>query len=460
MSEEKVTLPSPEYWAKRMEEITEADMTRTAEVEKKIAKAYQKAQREIIKQIEAFVARYASENGMTYQQAIVYLNRDEFRQWRMNIEEFVERIEKTGDQLLLLELNTLSARSRITRLEQLLMQINVQLAELKQEQEEVLEEHFIESAAETYYQTTFAVQQGIGMATTVAVLDTQAIQMILTMPWSGANYSERIWKDRQRLTQVLEEELVQHFIQAKDIRQTSKAVAERMEASYANAVRLVRTESSYVVNQATMKAYENTGFIEEYEFLATLDRKTSKVCQQQDGKRYKLSDAVVGVNYPPLHPHCRSTTVPVVTGSKVSERLARDAKGNAIKVPATMDYKEWYNKVIDGNTLKLADPSRYSKEYTKKLYDTFDYFKEHGHIFKEHALNRVLGQKKGKDKRSFTKEDVLDVLKNGKKYFQEEGDKTVFFKDGIAVVRANDTNEIVSIVTRPNPKKEWREIDE
>lgn len=72
----------------------------------------------------------------------------------------------------------------------------------------------------------------------------------------------------------------------------------------------------------------------------------------------------------------------------------------------------------------------------------------------------MLGQKKGKDKRSFTKEDVLDVLKNGKKYFQEEGDKTVFFKDGIAVVRANDTNEIVSIVTRPNPKKEWREIDE
>jgi SPP1 gp7 family putative phage head morphogenesis protein len=348
MSEE-VNLPSPEYWAKRMEEITEADMTRTAEIEKKIAKAYQKAQREIIKQIEAFVARYASENGMTYQQAIVYLNRDEFRQWRMDIEEFVERIEKTGDQLLLLELNTLSARSRITRLEQLLMQINVQLAELKQEQEEVLEEHFIESATETYYQTTFAVQQGIGMATVVPVLDTQAVQMILTMPWSGANYSERIWKDRQRLTQVLEEELVQHFIQGKDIRQTSKAVAERMEASYANAARLVRTESSYVANQATMKAYENTGFIEEYEFLATLDRKTSKVCQQQDGKRYKLSDAVVGVNYPPLHPHCRSTTIPVVAGSKVSERIARDKKGNVIYVPADMTYEQWrksniYNK--------------------------------------------------------------------------------------------------------------------
>lgn len=90
---------------------------------------------------------------------------------------------------------------------------------------------------------------------------------------------------------------------------------------------------------------------------------------------------------------------------------------------------------------------------------TFEYFKEKGFIFREHAVNRALGQKQGKGKRDFTNENVLDVLKTGKKYHQAEGNKTVYFKDGIAVIQANDTGEIVSIVTRKKPKKDWREID-
>ncbi|ERI06474.1 minor capsid protein [Aneurinibacillus aneurinilyticus] len=344
MSDEKVTLPSSEYWNKRMEEITGADIKRTTATERKIFRAYRKSKREIEREITAFVARYGSENGMTYQQALVYLNKNEFKQWRMDIKEYIERIEKTGDKLLLLELNTLSARARVTRMEQLMAQINVQFAELKQEQEEIFEEHLEESADDSYYQTTFAVQQGLGMATTVTVLNKQAVQTILETPWSGANYSKRIWQDRQRLTQVLEEEITQAFIQGKDIRQTSKAVAERMETSYANAVRLVRTESSYVANQASMKAYEEAG-IQKYQFLATLDRKTSKACQKMDNQVFDLADKQIGVNCPPLHPFCRSTTIPYFESTK-GLRLARDARGKPIRIPADINYEQWKKQYL------------------------------------------------------------------------------------------------------------------
>ena len=43
-------------------------------------------------------------------------------------------------------------------------------------------------------------------------------------------------------------------------------------------------------------------YIDKYEFLATLDSRTCSVCGKLDGKVFKLTEAKVGVNYPPLHP--------------------------------------------------------------------------------------------------------------------------------------------------------------
>ena len=74
-----------------------------------------------------------------------------------------------------------------------------------------------------------------------------------------------------------------------------------MNASYKNAVRLVQTEHSYVMNEASKYTYEDLN-IGKYEFLATLDKSTCKDCGKLDGKVFNLKDAITGLNYPPLHP--------------------------------------------------------------------------------------------------------------------------------------------------------------
>ena len=78
-------------------------------------------------------------------------------------------------------------------------------------------------------------------------------------------------------------------------------VSEKMNTSYKNAVRLVQTEHSYVMNEASKYTYEDLN-IEKYEFLATLDKRTCKDCGKLDGKVFNLKDAITGLNYPPLHP--------------------------------------------------------------------------------------------------------------------------------------------------------------
>ena len=48
----------------------------------------------------------------------------------------------------------------------------------------------------------------------------------------------------------------------------------------------------------------------KYQFLAVLDSRTSHTCSDLNGEVFKTEDATEGENYPPMHPHCRSTTVP------------------------------------------------------------------------------------------------------------------------------------------------------
>ena len=102
------------------------------------------------------------------------------------------------------------------------------------------------------------------------------------------------------------------------------------------------------MEQATLRGYEEDG-VEQYRILATLDHKTSDICRGEDGKVYKVKDAVVGVNYPPYHIFCRTTTTPYYEDSDYSEdtRMARDpVTGKPYEVPANMNYTEWHKTIV------------------------------------------------------------------------------------------------------------------
>ena len=92
---------------------------------------------------------------------------------------------------------------------------------------------------------------------------------------------------------------------------------------------------------SSQKAYVECD-VDKYEILATLDKRTSKICQDLDGEVFNVKDAVVGVNMPPFHwhPYCRTTTIPYIEDDH-STRFARDEKGKGIEVSSSMTYKEW-----------------------------------------------------------------------------------------------------------------------
>lgn len=73
------------------------------------------------------------------------------------------------------------------------------------------------------------------------------------------------------------------------------------------------------------------------------------ICQSLDGKIFFLKDRLVGKNYPPMHPWCRSTTIAFVSQddlNNLKRRAFNPKTGRTELVPASMTYVEWYEKYV------------------------------------------------------------------------------------------------------------------
>lgn len=114
-----------------------------------------------------------------------------------------------------------------------------------------------------------------------------------------------------------------------------------------------------------------------------------------------------------------------------------------------MNQKELFAK-IDSNSL-------YAEEYKEKLKTAYQFFAQNGFIFREHALNRFCGQKTGRGKFTFNQNELLNILCKDYNY-QQADSKMVRFYHSIAVVSAPDTDEIIGIIVRKQPKSDWRAL--
>ena len=202
---------------------------------------------------------------------------------------------------ILLENNTLAMKSRITRLEALQYEIDKQLNKLNIEAEKGTKKLLTQTLKDDYYKNVYNISKEKGFLANFSGIDNKTIERVLSYPWSGANYSERIWNNKKQLGRTIKNEMVQMIIRGESSDKVAKRISEKMDSSYKNAVRLVQTEHAYVMNEASKYTYEDLN-IGKYEFLATLDKRTCKDCGKLDGKVFNLKDAITGLNYPPLHP--------------------------------------------------------------------------------------------------------------------------------------------------------------
>lgn len=339
-----------EYWARRMEDLNEAEL-RKGEAYIKVQNAeYDKALARIRKETEAWYARLAKNNGeISMAEARKLLTANELKEFHWTIDDYIKAgRENAVDQRWMKELENASAKVHINRLEELEMKLQQEVELLTARRAKGSTEVLGDIYKDGYYKGIFEVQRGVGEGVPFAGLDARQIDKVLAKPWApdGRNFSARIWGDRDKLLSELQTVLTQELIRGEPSDKVIADFAERMGVSKRAAERLILTEAAYFSGQSRIDGYKSQG-VTAYKFVATLDKRTSKQCRDMEGEVIPLSEAKPGVNYPPLHAYCRSTTIPVYEDegeAEPGERAARGKGSKTFSVPGNISYKEWAAK--------------------------------------------------------------------------------------------------------------------
>jgi SPP1 gp7 family putative phage head morphogenesis protein len=139
-----------------------------------------------------------------------------------------------------------------------------------------------------------------------------------------------------------------NFDQPGTVKQIAAAGGEVTKLANYQLQTIVRTSINQVQNQASQAVYAaNSKVAPKYEYVATLDSKTSPICQRLDGKKFEYNKGPT----PPQHFNCRSTTVPVVDFNGLQKKYPRlekppktalDTRPSATgRVPQNVSYGDW-----------------------------------------------------------------------------------------------------------------------
>lgn len=367
------------YWEQRQVQNMYHYMEKAEDAADQIAKLYQKASGYISHQADAIFDKYQTKHRLTEAEAYRLINQ---LQDKASLDELLQKLRNGEDHQkeLLAKLEAPAYQARLERLKQLQNQIDQIMTEVYDQVKQKNRSHYVDLGNEAYYRGIFDLQQQAEAAFGFSYISAKQIEAAINRKWSGKNYSERIWKNTRLLAQELKQELLINLVTGRTNREVAEIIQNKFGKGASKARRLVRTESNYLATELNFKAYEECG-VEKYQYLATLDLRTSEICRGLDGKLFLVKDRKAGVNCPPMHPWCRSTTISVVEESLIAkmQRSAIDpATGKRIKVPRSMNYEKWYDKYVRGKPAvereekklknRSADRSQHQK-YRKVLAD-------------------------------------------------------------------------------------------
>ena len=293
-------------------------------------------------------------------------------------------------QRLLADLDSPAYSFRMKRLERLSDDLDRMRESIYHSEKTGSDAFYSDLMKDSYYKATFDLQQQTGLAYGFSGLPESEIKHLQSFSWvgDGSTYSTNIWKNTGKLTSSIKDELLMSLMTGRGTRETAQAIAERFNVGQNDARRLVRTESAFFHNQMELLSYEEAD-IEKYIFVAVLDKRTSRICQEHDNQVYDRDKATTGVNCPPMHPWCRSTTVAYdedADYSKLKRRARNPKTGKTELVPADMTYKEWYSKYVakDGEKVynqgmdRNKDPDKRRPVNITKQKELLRDFKESG----------------------------------------------------------------------------------
>lgn len=137
---------------------------------------------------------------------------------------------------------------------------------------------------------------------------------------------------------------------------------------------LIRTSTNHLATQArSATIQENEDILDGYEWVATLDSRTSLICASRDGKIYPIGNNPERSPKPPAHYGCRSTIVPVVNpefdllADADERRPFVGPDGRKGQVDGKVTYEQWLRRQPESFQVDVLGAGRFELFKNKRL---------------------------------------------------------------------------------------------
>lgn len=303
------------YWIEREAENRKREKKDDEVLSREISEKQLALEKSINKEIEAFYGRYATKEGMTLADAKKRIKTADVKELSALAEKMVPN--KDMSDYANERMRLYNATMRINRLEALKAQIGLDMVEAYEGHYRDLEKRMLQKGLEDARKNA-----GI-LGHTIPENYDKWLESILDSSFHNAKWSERLWHDQDALKMALDKELTRGIMLGEHPRDIARRMAGQFDVGRAALFRLVVTETTRLQIAVQEDSYKRSG-IDWYEYIATIDDRTSKICTQLNMKHFPVSQMKSGVNAPPMHPYCRSSTAPYVPDEEEEAALNKE----------------------------------------------------------------------------------------------------------------------------------------
>lgn len=331
------------YWSERQRKYFENLEKDEAVLQAKLKEYYDSEAKKLDKEISSYYAQFGKDNVIEYKDLLETLDRKDTENLLKDMNTFFEEYPQYEHLR-----NIRENAYKIDRLESIQYTILKQQAQIAENEEEVLKNHLMAVGTNGYNN----IRKEIGLP--LIGPNTVMMKELINERWvKNENYSDRIWNNRAKVTEFLQNDFKNGVIRGDNYSKMGKILKDRFEKqSNFNIKRLVYTEGTFVQNQSMSRSFEDAGYI-SYFYDAVLDDRTTVECESLHGEEFLFADRVAGVNFPPLHSFCRSSF-------KVNTRNKRDL-GIEDEETLDMGYKD------TKEAFKSVRYTNIDKEYAKEI---------------------------------------------------------------------------------------------
>ena len=333
------------YWQRRQQQLNKQLEKDEEKLKKRLSSYFDTEYRKLERQIAAYYKQYGMDNVIQYRRLMETLSDTDRRLLMEQMDVFAEKYPEYAYLMPVRE-----SIYKLNRLEGLQYSVRMQQLEIGAVENQQITAHLSRNAE----RGVNAAAEAMGFGKNFYANNPDISKMFVNVPWSnGENFSQKIWNNTTKLANYLNSDIAQGIARGDTYEKLVRRLRERFsKVSRNDAYRLIYTEGTYVMAEATMQPF--TEEFERYRLSTVGDGKVCDICRSVSQEIFEIKDRQPGVNFPPLHPWCRCTfTIEVddwdkwmedyekrhgnAQSQKVVNRLNGEKKDDIIRLPR---YKE------------------------------------------------------------------------------------------------------------------------